>query len=74
MRRRLLVPPSPELREEEGALSLYRVIMPLLRRINAVSSSELSSSYLLFFTRFLFLDERSELPSVCETEPISTLD
>lgn len=63
MRRRLAAAPSPELREdEEGGVSVYRVAMPPLRRV-VVSSSELSSSYLLFFTLVLFLHERGELLS-----------
>ena len=65
MRRRFAAP-SPELREEEeGTASLYRVAMPPLRRGD--SSSELSSSYRLFFT-LLFLDERGESLSAYETE------
>lgn len=71
MRRRLAAPPSPELREDvAGAVSLYRVAMPPLRRVVVVSSSELSSSYLLFFTLFLFLDERGESVSFWEMEKI----
>lgn len=63
MRRRFAAPPSPELREDEaGATSLYRVAMPPERRV-VISSSELSSSYLLFFTLVLFLQERGEFVS-----------
>lgn len=65
MRRRLAALPSPEWREDEGGVtvSLYRVAMPPLLRRVVVSSSELSSSYLLFFTLVLFLDERGESQS-----------
>lgn len=45
-------------------VSLCRVAMPALRRgVVVMSSSELSSSYLLFFTLVRFLDERSESQS-----------
>lgn len=68
MRRRLAALPSPGERvDEEGAgVSLYRVDMPPLRRV-VVSSSELSSSYLLFFILVLFLHARGAVVSFCET-------
>lgn len=65
MRRRLVAPPSPECREDEGATataSLFRVDMPPLRRV-VISSSELSSSYLLFFTLVRFLHRRVDSQS-----------
>lgn len=63
MRRRLAAPSAEVREDEEAAVSLWRVSMPPLRR-GAVSSSELSSSYLLFLILLLFLDKRGEQLSV----------